>query len=162
MSSEGESKVVEVNGVRVTVRFIGRKARKGRIAIEGPAGRCSKLLNNGRCRQIADKAHSKGGRDYRFNRPRITLVPAHQQTQLLAHINNETRRSSAFEMLGLKVGARQCQLLRVQPTQTAAKTQWRPECARLHVVDGPKDRENDQADTITLLARPTLHRLGVA
>jgi len=35
---EGESKVVEVDGVRIIVRFIGRKGRRGRIAIEAPAG----------------------------------------------------------------------------------------------------------------------------
>jgi hypothetical protein len=35
---EGETKVVEANGVRVIVRFIGRKGRRGRIAIEAPAG----------------------------------------------------------------------------------------------------------------------------
>jgi hypothetical protein len=35
--SEGEAKVVEVNGVQITVRFIGRKGRRGRIAIEAPA-----------------------------------------------------------------------------------------------------------------------------
>jgi hypothetical protein len=36
--SEGEAKVVEVDGVRITVRFIGRKGRRCRIAIEAPAG----------------------------------------------------------------------------------------------------------------------------
>jgi hypothetical protein len=35
---EGEAKVVEVDGVRIIVRFIGRKGRRGRIAIEAPAG----------------------------------------------------------------------------------------------------------------------------
>jgi hypothetical protein len=35
---EGETKVVEIDGVRITVRFIGRKGRRGRIAIEAPAG----------------------------------------------------------------------------------------------------------------------------
>jgi hypothetical protein len=30
--------VVEVDGVRIVVRFIGRKGRRGRIAIEAPAG----------------------------------------------------------------------------------------------------------------------------
>jgi hypothetical protein len=35
---EGESKVAEVNGVLVTVRFTGRKGRRGRIAIEAPTG----------------------------------------------------------------------------------------------------------------------------
>jgi len=36
--SEGESKTVEVDGVRIIVRFIGRRGRRGRIAIEAPAG----------------------------------------------------------------------------------------------------------------------------
>jgi hypothetical protein len=35
---EGESRTVEVDGLRITVRFIGRKGRRGRIAIEAPAG----------------------------------------------------------------------------------------------------------------------------
>jgi hypothetical protein len=36
--SEGETRVVEVDGVRVTVRFVGRKGRRGRILIQAPAG----------------------------------------------------------------------------------------------------------------------------
>ncbi len=36
--AEGQSRTVEVDGVRVVVRFIGRKGRRGRIAIEAPAG----------------------------------------------------------------------------------------------------------------------------
>jgi hypothetical protein len=36
--AEGESRTVEVDGVRITVRFIGRRGRRGRIAIEAPAG----------------------------------------------------------------------------------------------------------------------------
>lgn len=36
--SEGETRVVEVDEVRVTVRFVGRKGRRGRIVIEAPAG----------------------------------------------------------------------------------------------------------------------------
>jgi hypothetical protein len=36
--SEGETRVVEVDGVRVVVRFVGRKGRRGRIVIEAPAG----------------------------------------------------------------------------------------------------------------------------
>lgn len=35
---EGESRTVEVDGVRVVVRFVGRKGRRGRISIEAPAG----------------------------------------------------------------------------------------------------------------------------
>jgi hypothetical protein len=36
--AEGQARVVEVAGVRITVRFTGRKGRRGRIAIEAPAG----------------------------------------------------------------------------------------------------------------------------
>ena len=36
--SEGESMTVEVSGVRVNMRFIGRKGRRARIAITAPAG----------------------------------------------------------------------------------------------------------------------------
>jgi hypothetical protein len=36
--SEGESRVVEVGGVRVTVRYVGRKGRRGRLEIIAPAG----------------------------------------------------------------------------------------------------------------------------
>jgi hypothetical protein len=36
--SEGESRVVEVDGVRVTVRLVGRKGRRARIAITAPSG----------------------------------------------------------------------------------------------------------------------------
>lgn len=36
--AEGQSRTVEVAGVRMSVRFIGRKGRRGRIAIEAPAG----------------------------------------------------------------------------------------------------------------------------
>jgi hypothetical protein len=35
---EGEARTVEVNGVKITVHFIGRKGRRGRIAIEAPPG----------------------------------------------------------------------------------------------------------------------------
>jgi hypothetical protein len=35
---EGETKVVEVAGVRITVRFVGRRGRRARIAIAAPPG----------------------------------------------------------------------------------------------------------------------------
>lgn len=35
---EGESRTVEVNGVQVTVRLIGRKGRRSRISIVAPPG----------------------------------------------------------------------------------------------------------------------------
>ena len=36
--AEGETRVLEVDGIRVTIRFVGRKGRRARIAIIGPAG----------------------------------------------------------------------------------------------------------------------------
>lgn len=36
--AEGESRVVEVDGVRVTIRFVGRKGRRARIASTAAAG----------------------------------------------------------------------------------------------------------------------------
>ena len=38
--SEGQGRDVVVAGVRMTVRFVGRKGRRARIAITGPAGLC--------------------------------------------------------------------------------------------------------------------------
>ena len=36
--AEGESCVVETGEVRIEIRFVGRKGRKGRIAITAPCG----------------------------------------------------------------------------------------------------------------------------
>jgi hypothetical protein len=36
--ADGQSRTVECNGVRMTVRFLGRKGRRCRIVIEAPAG----------------------------------------------------------------------------------------------------------------------------
>ena len=36
--SEGDSRVVEIGEVRVVVRYIGHKGRRGRIVIIAPAG----------------------------------------------------------------------------------------------------------------------------
>jgi hypothetical protein len=35
---EGQIRVVEVDGVRITIRFVGRRGRRGRIAITAPPG----------------------------------------------------------------------------------------------------------------------------
>ena len=35
---EGEERVVEADGVQVVVRFVGRRGRRGRIAITAPPG----------------------------------------------------------------------------------------------------------------------------
>ena len=47
----GQSRIVEVAGVRITVRFIGRKGRRGRIAIEAPAGAVFRQENGANCRR---------------------------------------------------------------------------------------------------------------
>lgn len=36
--SEGEERTIEIGEVQVTVRFIGRKGRRGRISVVAPAG----------------------------------------------------------------------------------------------------------------------------
>jgi hypothetical protein len=36
--SEGQSRIVEVDGVCIEVRYVGRKSRRGRIAITAPPG----------------------------------------------------------------------------------------------------------------------------
>lgn len=35
---EGQSRIVEVDGVQVTIRLVGRRGRRARIAIEAPSG----------------------------------------------------------------------------------------------------------------------------
>ena len=42
--SEGEGRVVEVDGVRMVVRYLSRKGRKARIVIEGPGGAVFSVL----------------------------------------------------------------------------------------------------------------------
>ena len=36
--AEGEERIVEADGIRVVVRFVGRSGRRGRIAITAPPG----------------------------------------------------------------------------------------------------------------------------
>lgn len=36
--AEGQSRVVEAGGLKVTVHYVGRKGRRARIVIEAPAG----------------------------------------------------------------------------------------------------------------------------
>jgi hypothetical protein len=43
----GETQVVEVDGVQVLVRFVGRKGRRGRIAIHAPAGAVFRATERG-------------------------------------------------------------------------------------------------------------------
>ena len=36
--AEGEERIVEADGVQIAIRFVGRKGRRGRIAITAPPG----------------------------------------------------------------------------------------------------------------------------
>ena len=36
--AEGQSRAVDVGGIRIVIRFVGRRGRRGRICIEAPAG----------------------------------------------------------------------------------------------------------------------------
>ncbi len=36
--ADGEERTVEVGGIQIVVRFVGRKGRRGRIAITAPPG----------------------------------------------------------------------------------------------------------------------------
>jgi hypothetical protein len=36
--AEGQARVVEVGGVQVSIRYVGRKGRRARLAITAPAG----------------------------------------------------------------------------------------------------------------------------
>jgi hypothetical protein len=44
---EGECRSVEIGGVRIVIRFVGRRGRRGRIAIEAPAGAVFQALDRG-------------------------------------------------------------------------------------------------------------------
>lgn len=43
--SEGQTRIVEVGGIRISVRLIGRKGRRARIAITAPAGATFRSLD---------------------------------------------------------------------------------------------------------------------
>jgi hypothetical protein len=45
--SEGEARAIEVNGVRVVVRFVGRRSRRARLAITAPAGAIFRAVERG-------------------------------------------------------------------------------------------------------------------
>ena len=44
--AEGESRTVEADGVRIEVRFTGRKGRRSRIAITAPPGATFRTLDS--------------------------------------------------------------------------------------------------------------------
>jgi hypothetical protein len=45
--AEGESRIVDVDGVRIEVRFTGRKGRRSRIAIIAPPGAMFRSMTGG-------------------------------------------------------------------------------------------------------------------
>ena len=45
---EGQTRLVEANGVRIEVRFVGRKGRRARIAIVAPPGAAFRDAERGR------------------------------------------------------------------------------------------------------------------
>ena len=53
---EGEERVVEVDGVRVSVRFVGRKGRRGRIAITAPPGAAFRSSDRGAAVRSPDRS----------------------------------------------------------------------------------------------------------
>ena len=53
---EGQARDVEVAGVRVTVRFVGRKGRRARIAITGPAGAMFRALDSSQVAWSPDRS----------------------------------------------------------------------------------------------------------
>jgi hypothetical protein len=54
---EGEERVVDVAGVQVTVRLVGRKGRRARIAITAPAGAAFHSLD---IKALSDASESLG------------------------------------------------------------------------------------------------------
>ena len=43
--AEGQERIVEAGGIRIAIRFVGRKGRRGRIAITAPAGATFQALD---------------------------------------------------------------------------------------------------------------------
>jgi len=52
--AEGEERIVEAGGIRVVVRFVGRKGRRARIAITAPAGVAFRTRDRNRTVQSPD------------------------------------------------------------------------------------------------------------
>jgi hypothetical protein len=54
--AEGEERIVEANGVRVVVRFVGRMGRRGRIAITAPPGAAFRMRDRNRTAGSTDRS----------------------------------------------------------------------------------------------------------
>jgi hypothetical protein len=52
--AEGEERIVEAGGVRIAVRFVGRKGRRGRIAITAPPGAAFRTHDRNRPLRVPD------------------------------------------------------------------------------------------------------------
>jgi hypothetical protein len=54
--AEGEERIVEASGIRIAVRFVGRKGRRGRIAITAPPGAAFRTRNRNETVQLPDRS----------------------------------------------------------------------------------------------------------
>jgi hypothetical protein len=52
--AEGEERIVEAGGIRIGVRFVGRKGRRGRIAITAPPGAAFQSRDRNKTTRLAD------------------------------------------------------------------------------------------------------------
>ena len=52
--AEGEERIVEADGIQVVVRFVGRKGRRGRIAITAPPGAAFRTRHRAKAVQSSD------------------------------------------------------------------------------------------------------------
>ncbi|MBU4270798.1 MAG: hypothetical protein KKA28_02880 [Planctomycetes bacterium] len=54
--AEGEERIVEADGIQVVVRFVGRKGRRGRIAITAPPGAAFRTRDRNKTVQSPDRS----------------------------------------------------------------------------------------------------------
>lgn len=48
--SEGQSRIVEVDGIEITIRYVARKGRRSRIAITAPGGAVFRVVEQDKVR----------------------------------------------------------------------------------------------------------------
>ena len=53
--AEGEERIVDAGGIQVAVRFVGRKGRRGRIAITAPPGAAFRACDRKKTVQPRDR-----------------------------------------------------------------------------------------------------------